>query len=82
SVNRTGFEKHEDIKDSGIDFWGSSFIAGPQGEIIAQASTDKEEILYADIDLKRLETVRRNWPFFRDRRTDFYGGITEKWGRR
>ncbi len=82
SVNRTGFEKHETTEESGIDFWGSSFIAGPQGEIIAQASTDKEEILYADIDLKRLENVRRNWPFFRDRRTDFYGGITEKWGRR
>ncbi|MCQ2975919.1 MAG: carbon-nitrogen hydrolase [Bacteroidales bacterium] len=80
SVNRVGFENHEQ-NNEGIQFWGSSFIAGPQGEIISQASDNKEEIIYADIDLQRLENVRRNWPFFRDRRTDFYGGLTEKWGR-
>lgn len=80
SCNRVGFEQREP-ETEGLDFWGSSFIAGPQGEIIAQASTDKEEIIMADIDLKRLENVRRNWPFFRDRRVDFYDGILNKWGR-
>lgn len=79
SVNRVGFEKREK-ESEGIQFWGSSFICGPQGEILAQASTDKEEIITADIDLSRIENVRRWWPFFRDRRVEFYGGITEKWG--
>ncbi|MBQ1884181.1 MAG: carbon-nitrogen hydrolase [Bacteroidales bacterium] len=81
AVNRVGFEKHEEHSE-GICFWGSSFVAGPQGEIIAQASLNKEEIVYADIDLNQMETVRRIWPYFRDRRTDSYGGITQIWGQK
>ena len=77
SVNRVGFEKP--VKDqAGIEFWGSSFIADPQGVIIAEASQDKEEILLAEIDINHLENIRRNWPFLRDRRIDAYGGITER----
>ncbi|MGE5257807.1 MAG: carbon-nitrogen hydrolase, partial [Hyphomicrobiales bacterium] len=64
AVNRVGFEQPE--KDqAGLEFWGSSLIAGPQGEIVARASTDQEEILVADVDLDRMEYVRRNWPFLR-----------------
>ncbi len=77
AVNRVGFEKPIEHK-AGIEFWGSSFIAGPQGEIIAQASHDKEEILLADVDLALMEDVRQNWPFLRDRRIDAYGDITKR----
>ena len=78
AVNRIG---HEKLKPGspGIEFWGSSFIADPQGVILAEASVDKEEILLADIDLNHLETVRRNWPFLRDRRIDAYKGITSRY---
>lgn len=77
SVNRTGFE--QPVKEqAGIIFWGSSFICDPQGVIIAQASEDKEEIITADVDLNHLETIRRNWPFLRDRRIDAYGEITNR----
>ncbi len=78
AVNRVGFE--QPIKElDGLEFWGSSFIAGPQGEIIAQASTDKEEILLAEIDRELMEDVRQNWPFLRDRRIDAYGEITKRY---
>jgi N-carbamoylputrescine amidase len=78
AVNRVGLEKQ--VEDSpGIEFWGQSFIADPQGVIIAQAPADKEEILYADIDLERIEYIRRNWPFFRDRRIDSYTGIDKRY---
>jgi len=76
-VNRTGFEKPVE-QQAGIEFWGSSFIADPQGVIIAQASTDKEEILIADIDLDHLEDIRRNWPYLRDRRIDAYSDIQKR----
>jgi len=77
SVNRVGLEKP--IKEQqGIEFWGSSFIADPQGVIIAEASADKEEILLAEINLEHLESIRRNWPFLRDRRIDAYAGMTER----
>ena len=77
AVNRTGTEKQ--IKGSaGIQFWGSSFIADPQGVILAQATVDKEEILLAEIDPLRIEYIRRNWPFLRDRRVDAYSGIKER----
>jgi len=77
ACNRVGLEKP--IKDTaGIQFWGSSFIAGPQGEILAQASHDKEEIIMAEVDTGLSETVRRNWPFFRDRRIDAYGDILKR----
>ncbi len=77
AVNRIGLEK-TDNNSPGIEFWGSSFIADPQGVIIAQASTNKEEILIAEVDLNRIEYIRRNWPFLRDRRIDSYDGITKR----
>ena len=76
AVNRTGFEG---TPDSGLEFWGSSFVADPFGQIIAQASVDKEEILVVQCDPKRMEETRRNWPFLRDRRIDAYGQITNRW---
>lgn len=78
AVNRVGFEQPE--KDHpGLEFWGSSFVAGPQGEIIARASTDKEEVLVVAVDLDQMEDVRRNWPFLRDRRIDAYGDILKRY---
>ena len=62
----------------GIEFWGGSFICDPFGIVIAEASTGGEEILMAEVDLQRLETVRRHWPFLRDRRIDAYGGIDRR----
>lgn len=77
AVNRIGLEKVD--KDSpGIEFWGQSFICDPQGMIIAQASVDKEEILIAEVDLDRIEYIRHNWPFLRDRRIDSYQDITKR----
>lgn len=77
AVNRIGLEK--ETKDSaGIEFWGRSFICDPQGIILAEASHDKEEILIAEVDLNRIEYIRRNWPFLRDRRIDAYGDITKR----
>lgn len=78
SVNRIGKEKDNHNVLEGIRFWGNSFVAGPQGEIIAKASNDKEEILLVDIDLKRCEEVRRIWPFLRDRRIETYGDLTKR----
>ena len=77
AANRIGLEQYIEGTD-GIEFWGSSFIAGPQGEILAQASHDKEEILIAEVDLDLQENVRQNWPFFRDRRIDAFGDITKR----
>jgi N-carbamoylputrescine amidase len=62
----------------GIVFWGSSFIADPQGQILAEASLDKEEVIVAEVDVNHIEDVRRNWPFLRDRRIDAYGDITRR----
>ena len=62
----------------GIEFWGQSFVCDPQGMIIAQASSDKEEILLAEIDIDRIEYIRHNWPFLRDRRIDSYEDITKR----
>lgn len=77
AANRIGLEKY--LPDTnGIEFWGSSFICGPQGEILAQASNDQEEILMAEVDLDLQENVRQNWPFLRDRRIDMYGSITKR----
>lgn len=75
AVNRVGNEPDASGHTGGIRFWGSSFVAGPQGEIIAQAAEDEEVCLVADVDLERTEEVRRWWPFFRDRRTDAYQDI-------
>lgn len=77
AANRIGLEKYLEGTE-GIQFWGASFIAGPQGEILAQASHDKEEILIAEVDLDLQENVRQNWPFFRDRRIDAFGDITKR----
>lgn len=78
SVNRVGFEEDPSGQNSGIDFWGSSFVAGPQGEFLAMASTDSPEEIMAEIDCRRSENVRQWWPFLRDRRIDAYGGLTSR----
>ena len=79
SCNRTGYEADPSGVTNGIQFWGNSFIAGPQGEILAQLPNDKEENIVFDIDLQRSEAVRRMWPFFRDRRIDAFGDLTKRW---
>ncbi|HWP38844.1 MAG TPA: carbon-nitrogen hydrolase [Gemmatimonadales bacterium] len=77
AVNRVGFERL-DGQGAGIEFWGHSFVADPFGVVAAEAPADKETVLLADVDLARVEEVRRNWPFLRDRRTDAYGGIEQR----
>ncbi len=77
AVNRVGHEKSDKNSD-GIIFWGSSFICDPQGIVIAEASINKEEIIYGEIDQLLIEETRRNWPFLRDRRIDAYDGITQR----
>jgi N-carbamoylputrescine amidase len=79
SCNRTGYEADPSNVGSGIQFWGSSFVAGPQGEFIAQASTEGRELLICDVDMERSEHVRRIWPFLRDRRIDAYGDLTKRY---
>lgn len=76
AVNRVGHEADLSGATGGVDFWGSSFVAGPQGEILEMLPSDKEAVTVVDIDLKRSEHVRRWWPFLRDRRIDFYGDLT------
>jgi N-carbamoylputrescine amidase len=78
SVNRTGFEADPSGVTNGITFWGNSFVAGPQGEIIQQLPADKELAEVVEIDMKRSENVRRIWPFLRDRRIDAYNDITKR----
>ena len=78
AVNRVGYEPDPSHQTNGIQFWGSSFIAGPQGELIYRASDTEEESLVVEIDLKHSEQVRRWWPFLRDRRIDKYGDITRR----
>ena len=80
AVNRVGLEK-VDEKSPGIEFWGQSFVVDPQGKFLAQASVDKEEILMAEVDLGRIEYIRQNWPFLRDRRIDAYDGIKERYSK-
>lgn len=82
AVNRVGME-HGDIRGNrvegpGLEFWGGSFLADPFGRVIAKASHDREEILIGEIDLRKLEDTRRNWPFLRDRRIDAYGPIVSR----
>lgn len=76
-ANRVGHEK-SDTGGDGIEFWGSSFVCDPFGTVLAEASIDKEEILLAEVNMGRVEEVRRHWPFLRDRRVDAYGGITKR----
>jgi len=79
SCNRVGHEDDPSGETGGIQFWGNSFVAGPQGEILVQASNQQEENLLVDVDLARSEQVRRIWPFFRDRRIDSYQDLTKRW---
>jgi N-carbamoylputrescine amidase len=76
AVNRVG---HEGPLDGGLEFWGGSFVSDPFGGILQEASHDREELMIVPCDLRRLEEVRRNWPFFRDRRIDAYGDLTRRW---
>ena len=78
TVNRVGHEPDPSGQTNGIQFWGTSFVAGPQGELIYEASTDEEESIIVEIDLDHSEKVRRWWPFLRDRRIDAYGDITKR----
>ncbi len=78
SCNRTGHEADPAKLTQGIQFWGSSFVSGPQGEILAMAGIDKDEILLANIDMARSEEVRRIWPYLRDRRIDAYDGLSKR----
>lgn len=78
TVNRTGHETDPSGQTGGIQFWGNSFVAGPQGELLAELSNDREEVRVVEIDKTRSENVRRWWPFFRDRRIDAFGGLTER----
>ena len=78
TVNRVGHEADPSRQTNGIQFWGNSFVAGPQGELLAELSNSDEEIRIVEIDKTRSENVRRWWPFFRDRRIDAFGGLTER----
>ncbi len=78
TVNRVGYESDPSGVTGGIQFWGSSFVAGPQGEFLYQAPDDAEAVAVVDIDMKRSEQVRRWWPFLRDRRIDSFSGLTRR----
>ena len=78
SVNRVGHEPDPSMQTNGILFWGNSFVAGPQGELLAQAANDRPENIVVEIDMERSENVRRWWPFLRDRRIDEYEGLTKR----
>jgi len=77
AVNRVGHEAP--AGGDGIEFWGGSFVAGTSGEVLAQASTDREEVLLADVDLAAMDDTRTHWPFLRDRRIDAYGDLNRRW---
>ncbi|MBZ5543844.1 MAG: carbon-nitrogen hydrolase [Acidobacteriia bacterium] len=78
AVNRVGHEKLPGAAGQGIEFWGSSFLSDPFGVVLAEAGVDGEEILVGEVDLERVEEVRRDWPFLRDRRIDAYGGLDQR----
>jgi N-carbamoylputrescine amidase len=78
ACNRTGYESDPSGVGAGIQFWGTSFVAGPQGEFLARAGTDARELLVTEIDMARSEHVRRIWPFLRDRRIDAYGDLLKR----
>jgi N-carbamoylputrescine amidase len=79
--NRVGAEPDPSGASAGIQFWGTSFVAGPQGELLAQASTDRPEVLVVEVNRRRSEDVRRMWPFLRDRRIDAYADILKRYGK-
>jgi N-carbamoylputrescine amidase len=78
ACNRTGYEPDPSGVGAGIQFWGTSFVAGPQGEFLAKAGTEQRELLIVEIDMARSEHVRRIWPFLRDRRIDAYGDLLKR----
>ncbi len=78
AVNRVGYEPDPSGQTNGIQFWGSSFVAGPQGELFYQAASDQEESVIVNIDMEKSENVRRWWPFLRDRRIDEFGELTKR----
>ena len=78
TVNRTGHEPDPSGQTNGIQFWGNSFVAGPQGELLTVFPNDAEEVRVVEVDKKRSENVRRWWPFFRDRRIDAFEGLTKR----
>ena len=78
SVNRIGHEVLDGVGGDGIEFWGQSFVAGTSGELLARASADREEVLVVPVELKQVDSTRTQWPFLRDRRTDAYGGLTQR----
>jgi N-carbamoylputrescine amidase len=78
AVNRVGHEPDPSGQTNGIQFWGNSFVAGPQGEIIYQADHLEEKNVVVKVDLERSENVRRWWPFLRDRRIEEFGGLTKR----
>lgn len=78
AVNRTGLEPDPSGQTGGIEFWGNSFICGPQGEIINKAESDKERVMVCDVSIERSEQVRRWWPFLRDRRIECYHDLTKR----
>jgi N-carbamoylputrescine amidase len=78
AVNRTGLEPDPSGQTNGISCWGSSFIAGPQGEFLYRAPKDEEVNVVIDVDMKRSENVRRWWPFLRDRRIECFGELTRR----
>lgn len=79
AVNRVGHEPDPSQQTNGIQFWGTSFVCGPQGEIFYEASTDEEESIIVSVDMHRAEQVRRWWPFLRDRRIDKYADISQRY---
>lgn len=78
AVNRVGHEPDSSGQTRGITFWGSSFVAGPQGEVLFRASKEKEENVVIDVDMARCENVRRWWPFLRDRRIEEFAPLTRR----
>lgn len=79
TCNRVGLEDDPSGQTRGIQFWGSSFVCGPQGELLAEAPQDEEYDLMVEVDMQRTEQVRRWWPFLRDRRIEEYGGLTKRY---
>lgn len=78
-ANRVGFEAAPNSEDDGIQFWGSSFITGPQGELLAKANQTTDQNLLVELNMERTESVKRIWPYFRDRRIDAYQDIIKRW---
>jgi len=76
-VNRVGVERP--AGGDGLEFWGSSFLADPLGTVVVEGPPDREAVLIGEVDVARIETVRRSWPFLRDRRIDAYGGLASRY---